>query len=120
MDKELLIQRIETLCKEKNITLTTAFVNSGVGKNFKSNMRTSNPSMGKITMLANFFNVPIDYLLGKTNTLTNKVADDELNEFLETLRTRSEMKMLFNLTKNATKEEVVEAIKIITDILTKD
>ena len=60
----LLIARINHLCKLKNVNRTTAFVESGVGKNFKSNLSTSNPSMGKITMLANYFGVPVDYLLG--------------------------------------------------------
>ena len=46
--------------------MNTAFIESGVGKNFKSNLKTSNPSMGKLTMLAVYFNVPVNYLLGKS------------------------------------------------------
>ncbi len=66
-NKDILLKRIEELCKERNITQTTAFLNSGVGKNFKSNMTTSNPSTGKILMLANYFDVSVEYLIGKTN-----------------------------------------------------
>lgn len=44
MDKELLMERITALCKEKGVNLTTAFEQSGVGKNFRSNLKTSNPS----------------------------------------------------------------------------
>ena len=66
MNKELLLSRIADLCKERNISMNTAFIESGVGKNFKSNLKTSNPSMGKLTMLAVYFNVPVNYLLGKS------------------------------------------------------
>lgn len=37
----------------------------------------------------------------------------ELREYLEVLRTRPEMRILFNLSKDANKEEVEQAVKII-------
>lgn len=67
INKDILLTRLESLCNERKITMNTAFVESGVGKNFKSNLKISNPSMGKITMLANYFGVTVDYLLGKTS-----------------------------------------------------
>ena len=39
MNKELLMERITALCKEKGVNLTTAFEQSGVGKNFRSNLK---------------------------------------------------------------------------------
>ena len=39
--------------------------------------------------------------------------DEELNEYLEMLKTRKECRMLFQLAKNATKEDVEQAVKII-------
>lgn len=65
MDKELLMERITALCKEKGVNLTTAFEQSGVGKNFRSNLKTSNPSDKNLYLLAKYFNVSIEYLLGK-------------------------------------------------------
>lgn len=64
---ELLLARIDELAKERNINRTTAFEQSGVGKNFKSNLSIAKPSVGKITQLANYFGVSVDYLLGKTD-----------------------------------------------------
>jgi len=64
MNKTVLIERIEKLCYERGITLNTAFVESGVGKNFKSNLKTANPTMGKITMLSMYFDVSREYLMG--------------------------------------------------------
>lgn len=40
-------------------------------------------------------------------------VDDELSAYLEELSTRPEQRMLFSLTKNATREEVETAVKII-------
>ena len=66
INTEILLSRIEKLCADRKISLHMAFVESGVGKNFKSNMKTANPSVGKITMLANYFGVTVDYLIGNT------------------------------------------------------
>lgn len=67
IDKEVLMQRIELLCAEKGISLNEAFVQSKVGKNFKANLRYSEPSLGKIKLLADFFGVTVEYLIGKTD-----------------------------------------------------
>lgn len=67
MNKELLLERITALCKEKGVNLTTAFEQSGVGKNFRSNLKTSNPSKKNLYLLAEYFNVSVEYLLGEEN-----------------------------------------------------
>jgi len=64
--------------------------------------------------IANYFDVSVDYLLGKTEQKKPLVNDDEeLTEYLEELKNRSEMRMLFKLSKGATKAEVEQAVKII-------
>lgn len=67
MNIELLLQRLTDLAASRGESLNTVFLNSGVGKNFKSNLKNANPSLGKLTMLANYFGVSVDYLLGKTD-----------------------------------------------------
>lgn len=68
MNKDLLMERIAALCKERGINLTTAFEQSGVGKNFRSNLKTSNPSKKNLFLLAEYFNVSVEYLLGEETT----------------------------------------------------
>ena len=68
------------------------------------------PRIDKIQMLADYFGIA-------KSDLTEDNHPDELDECLEELRTRPEMKMLFDLTKNATKEDVEKAVKIIETIL---
>lgn len=75
MNTELLITRIELLCSKKGVNMTTAFIQSGVGKNFKSNL----PSVSKknLNLLANYFGVSVEYLTGEEdeNSYIRKVVD---------------------------------------------
>ena len=72
------------------------------------------PGSDKLQKIAGYFDVSVDYLLGKTDEKKPLVHDDEeLTEYLEELKNRSEMRMLFKLSKGATKEEVEQAVKII-------
>ncbi len=69
------------------------------------------PRVDKMQMLADYFDVL------KSDLTEDKTERTELDDYLEGLRTRPEMKMLFNITKNATKEEVEKAVKIIETML---
>ncbi|MBE6706498.1 MAG: helix-turn-helix transcriptional regulator [Ruminococcaceae bacterium] len=93
MNKELILERIQILCDKQNISLNIAFKESGVGKNFKSNFKTSNPSIGKLTMLANYFNVPVDYLLGKTDEI-KKEPDIKPSKLLKNSLSAQEWNLL--------------------------
>ena len=72
--------------------------------------------------LSEIFSVSTDYLLGvddqKEKPLVN--GDEELTEYLEELRTRPEMRMLFQLTSKATKADVEKAVKIVEALLEKE
>lgn len=64
--------------------------------------------------IASYFGVSVGYLLGeeeKEKPLIN--GDEELTEYVEMLKNRPECRMLFQLSKNATKEDVEAAVRII-------
>lgn len=44
MNFDLLLERIDKLCARKGVNRTTAFIESKVGKNFKSNLKTAGAS----------------------------------------------------------------------------
>ena len=67
------------------------------------------PDMATLELFARFFNVDMNTLF----TAGNATGDSELNELLETLRSREDMRMLFKLAKDATPEDVRNAVKII-------
>lgn len=76
------------------------------------------PKPGTIVKLANLLGVDRSELEEpKEKPLVND--DEELTEYLEQLKTRPEMRMLFSLTKGATKEDVERAVRIVEAALGK-
>ncbi|MBR2916621.1 MAG: helix-turn-helix transcriptional regulator [Clostridia bacterium] len=79
-----------------------------------------NMKRSSLIKLSEFYGVPVAYLMGhKDIEGKSSVEDKQLSEYLELLKSRPELKMLFNLTKDATREEVIKAVKIIETILGK-
>lgn len=87
----------------------------GIGKQAFSDWKThkSTSYMKYLPQIADFFGVSVDYLAGKTEARAQYDAPGELDEYLEELKTRPEMKMLFSIAKDATKEEVEQTVAII-------
>lgn len=73
INNDLLISRIEEMAKEKNLKMNAVFVESGAGKNFKSNLKTANPSLGKLTLIANYLGTTVAYLTGETDKKENRL-----------------------------------------------
>lgn len=79
------------------------------------------PDLKTTQVLADFFDVSVDYLLGRPDKKTSqKVSDsplsphdEETTALLEQLHKRPEMKVLFSVSKKATKEDIERAVKII-------
>jgi len=75
------------------------------------------PGYDTLAKIADFFDVSVDYLLGRTDDPSPKgtqhVNDDEALEYLDELHKRPEMKALFEVGRKATKEDIETAITII-------
>lgn len=74
------------------------------------------PSLEVLEAIADTFNVDMNTL---TDSKTSADLNDEVQEYLEHLKNRSEMRMLFSVAKGATKEDIMQAVKII-EALKKD
>ena len=96
----------------------------GISKSMLSDLkmgRKKTLSAETLAKIADYFDVSVEYLMGKDQKEKPLVNDDEeLTEYLEQLRTRPELKMMFQLTKDATKEDVEKAVKVIEAMLGKD
>ena len=77
---------------------------------------TREPNLETLEAIADYFNVDMNTL---TDSKTSAELNSELQEYLEELKNRSELRMLFSLTKGATKEDVEKAVRII-EALKKD
>lgn len=87
------------------------------------------PSIGALKIIASGMNISLNDLLVQADDMPVDLSDafelrpltyesngDELTEYLESLRTRPEMRMLFSVAEGATKEDVEQAVAIIEAI----
>ena len=95
----------------KNLTQKQLAVKLGVGFStiamWESGARQ--PDYNMLNNISDFFDVTFDYLMTGINQTTN----DDILEMRDLLRTRPEMKMLFSVSKNATRADIQRAVAII-------
>ena len=85
-------ERIQALCKEKGISVNKLEKDLGFGTGYVSKLGKSTPNTAKIKLIADYFNVSVDYLMtGEENSIT----DDMVGEHIE----------LISLYENLTQEQ---------------
>ena len=68
MDNIRFIENIKNLCKQKKITAKQCFEDCGINRNFMYDTKNGQkPSVEILEILSGYFNVSIDYLLGRTD-----------------------------------------------------
>ncbi len=110
-------ERVIELSAQKGVSGSRVCLELGLSKSTLSDIkagRKKGVSAETAQKFANYFGVTVGYLLGeeeKDKPLINE--DEELTEYVEMLKNRPECRMLFQLSKNATKEDVEAAVRII-------
>lgn len=116
------VEIILNLLKEQNKTQKELTNYLGINEGSVADWKKGKTKSYKkhIDKIAEFFNVSVDSLLGTAPTLqvfdendNLVVIDDETRDIIDSLRSNPEMKMLFSVTKKATKEDIIKAVKII-------
>lgn len=108
--------RFKELCNKRGISCNRAAIEMGLSNATPTQWKKKGltPKADTLAIIANYFGVTVDYLLDEENKKEPLVnEDEELTEYLEILKTRPEMRMLFQLSKDATKEDVEAAVRII-------
>lgn len=91
MISEIIEQSVRNLSKNHNISVNKALVESGVGKDFIANMKKgSSPSIDKIILLANYFQVSTDKIIGRDieirnfhqNTIKNRIVTSGIADII--------------------------------------
>jgi len=117
--------RLKELRKEKNLTQEDLAKILEISRSTIAGYETERkePDYETLKKIADFFNVSIDYLLGRTDVrspldkITKAVLDDpELLEFWNTLKDREDLKLLFNQTKKLSPKNIRQIIRIIKAI----
>lgn len=107
--------RIKQLREQKGLSQIELAEKIGVSKQnlykYETGIITNIPS-DKIEAIAEVLNVSPASVMGWDGT-TAINEDEELQEYLEELKTRPEMKMLFKTLKGTSKEDVEKTVKII-------
>ena len=104
------------LCDIKSVSRTKACIDCGVSRTAWHKWESgATPNGTTINKFAAYFGVPVGQLLGEEEKapIPEDERDPELAEYLEMLKNRPECRMLFKLAKNATKQDVEQAVKII-------
>ena len=115
----MFFDRLKTLCDDKGVSPYKACTDIGLNRAAVAKWKKGSvPNGSTAAKLAAYFGVSVGYLLGEEEKpLIND--DQELTDYLEVLKTRPECRMLFQLTKNATKEDVEAAVRIIEALRNK-
>ena len=114
-----IFERIKELSKKRNISVKELALQLGFSENLFYRWKTTNPKAEDLAKVADYFNVSVDYLLGREEAtfekMTNirKKSDDELKE-----TAIKNVSCLANLDFDALNYEALSAIVKITDFAT--
>lgn len=116
-----MVNRIRELRKQRGITMKQLGEIVDLAESTISQYETGKrePDNETLLKISEYFGVTVGYLLGAENERPLINEDEELTDYLEVLKTRPECRMLFQLTKNATKEDVEAAVRIIEALRNK-
>lgn len=119
-----LYEIINRLCDEKRIKPGKMCTDIGVSRGLITDLkmgRKTGVSAVTAQKIASYFGVSVGYLLGEEDQKEKPLIndDEELTEYVQMLKTRPEMRMLFQLSKDATKEDVEAAVRIIEALRNK-
>lgn len=107
---------VKELCKKQGISINTLEERVGFSRNSLYSWRNSSPKPEKLNVIADYFNVSTDYLLGRTDN--PKIASDEVAGYTtEDLRKMAKNAKTFD-GKPLTDEDV-DAITNIIEIYLK-
>ena len=103
------------LCNSVNKSPSAVAIEIGIAKPTVSRWKSgSKPNHATAVKVADYFGVPVSELTeDKKEKAAIDVVDDDLKEYLDELRTRPEMRMLFSTTKTATKAQIEAIVKFI-------
>lgn len=61
-----LVERIKNLCEERKITIAELERNTGISNGQIRKWNSTKPGIDKLNIIADYFDVSVDYLLGRT------------------------------------------------------
>ena len=97
-----IVNRIKDLCYEKEISIASLEKYLGFGNGSIYRWDKNSPTIEKVTKVADYFNVSVDYLLNKTDSKFSDLSKGSLDNLQ--LNTRDKKDIAKNLIKNIFQE----------------
>lgn len=116
------VQFVRDICQERKIPISQLEKECGFSNGYLNPKKMSKIAYDRAQIIANYLGISVSMIMAgeeeqKEKPLVND--DEELTEYLEILKTRPEMRMLFQISKDATKEDVEAAVRVIEAIRKK-
>ena len=85
MNNQIIIERIEKLCETHGISINQMLKNANLDKSLVANFKKgSSPSIEKISIIADYFNVSTDFLLGRTDYIIHPdLSQIDIEKFIK-------------------------------------
>ena len=105
-------ERFSELCKSNGVSANAVCATLGLSTATATHWKNGSIPNGKeLIKVADYFGVTVDYLMGNDTTITEE--DIKLNAIRQEIRDNPEMQALFELTRNATAEELKQYAEVI-------
>ena len=119
--KRLFSQRLVSVMQENNINQVELSKILGVSESTvgKWILCKAIPRMGVIQKLSDYFHVGKSYFL-EEDANTGYYTDPTVNEYTEQLRTNPNMRLLFDATKDMTKEDIDYVVDLVNRLKGKE
>ena len=107
-------ERLKELRQQRGVSQAVLADRLGMSKSTIGAYETGDitPSLEALNALADFFNVDINYLLGKED-ISMYYLDPEVAQLAQALYDRPEMRVLFDASRNASKEDIEQVAAIL-------
>ena len=69
-------ERVKALCIERHVSLSSVEQACGLSSGSISHWDTKNPSVDRVSRVADYFDISVDYLLGRTTSQTREIGID--------------------------------------------
>ena len=113
----MFFDQLKRICEARGLKVTTTVKAAGLSTGLIGNWKNGGkPTCDTLCRLADYLGVSVQELVDDESRETKPQERNELREYLDQLRERPEMRMLFSVAKNATKEEVEAVARFIEDM----
>ncbi len=107
-----LYEKVKSLCDERGISIRKLEIELGIGNGIIGRWKHSKPNAERIKSVADYFNVSVNSLLDDEEDVEYYI-DPEVTAIAEELKNRPELKVLFDASRNMSKETIEALIKFI-------